>query len=527
MIIPRPASLQASAGRFQITARTAICADEANRANAGYLRSRLHAPSGLPLPILYDPPPGDQRIELRLSPEDGPSESEAYRLAINPQGIVIQSPSPRGIFWGIQSLRQLLPVTIEDRALDPGIPWDLPALTINDQPRFAWRGLMLDEGRHFQGKQNVLRILELMALHKLNVFHWHLTDDQGWRIEIEQYPRLQQVASRRSGTAPALLRRANQAAYHGCYTQQEIAEIVAFAATRHISVVPEIEMPGHSLAALCAYPGLSCSGGPFQVPGQFGIFADLYCAGNDRVYEFLEGVLGELLGLFPAPYIHLGGDETPRQRWRRCARCQSRMQVENLANPHALQAYFTNRIAAFLRARGRRAIIWNDGLHPALAPDIILQYWRGSRQALRNALRQGRPLIASGFSSTYLDHSYSFTSLRRAYAYQPERLSAASIPDVHLLGIEAPLWTEMVPTRARFDYQAFPRLTALAEVAWSPARLRQSQDFERRLSAFLPRLDQLGVGYAPLAAANPPLIKRLFGWLTILQAQTKTQKDHR
>ncbi len=510
-VVPRPTRVERRAGRFRLTPDTVIVSDERNRRNASYLRDLLAPPTGFQLPIRAASPPHNTAIVLNTDGEG----TASYKLAISTRQVVISAAQATGVFYGLQTFRQLLPVEIERRRLVSGVEWSAPCLTIHDAPRFRWRGYMLDEGRHFHGAETVRRALELMALQKLNVFHWHLTEDQGWRIEIRRYPRLTEVGAVRRGTAKSRFGRCDDLPHGGFYTQDEIRSIVSYAAERHITVVPEIEMPGHSLAALASYPELSCTGGPFQVACRFGVMFDVYCAGKEATFEFLQNVLDEVMELFPSPYIHIGGDEVPKARWKRCPACRLRIKQEKLPNVHQLQVYFTNRIASYLARHGRRAVGWNQILQEGLDEGAVVQYWMGGRRRLVAALREGREVIASPYLGTYLDHSYALIPLRKAYRFEPTfpELDAASAHNV--IGLEAPLWTEFVPDRNRLDYQTYPRLAAYAETGWSQGD-KDEDDFYRRLEHLLSRLDELGVRYAPLSKADPPPIKQLFGIFTIL-----------
>ena len=469
------------------------------------------------MPVQISDLPKQNAIHLRLEPRLASLGREGYRLEVSPEAIRLTSQETTGIFYGIQSLRQLLPEAIEERQPIPGVAWRLGCQVITDRPRFSWRGFMLDEGRHFQGMQSVLQTLDLMALQKLNVFHWHLTDHQGWRIEIKKYPRLTEIGSRRPGTGKLSSWEKHDGIPHGgFYTQDEIRQVVAYAAGRHIAIIPEVEMPGHALAALAAYPDLSCTGGPFDVATTFGFFPEVFCAGKEAVFAFLEDVLDEVLELFPFPYIHIGGDEVPKKRWKKCPDCQRRIQEAGLKDEHALQVYFTNRIAAYLESKGRHAMGWNEILQAGLDQSALVQFWIGGRKKLLEAVRTDRRgVVMSSFFDTYLDHTYSLLPLSRAYRYEPVPGELEGKDASSILGLEAPLWTEWIPDRLRRDYQAYPRLTALAETGWTPKDRKNLPDFLLRLAGFLHRLDRLGVCYAPLNEVEPTGIRRVFGVLSI------------
>jgi hexosaminidase len=384
---------------------------------------------------------------------------------------------------------------------------------------------MLDEGRHFLGKEIVLRTLDLMALQKLNVFHWHLTEDQSWRIEIKKYPLLTKIGSHREGTGTLFKGHHDGVPYGGFYTQAEIKEIVAYAADRHILVVPEIEMPGHCLAALASYPNLSCTEGPFEVATNFGIFPDLFCAGKDSTFTFIEGVLTEILDLFPSPYIHIGGDEAFGKRWKKCPDCQTRIRQEGLKDETALKVYFTNRIITWLVKKGRRAIGWNEIMQEGLRQEAIVQYWLGKKEKVVEEIRtHGRDVIISTYLSTYLDHSHALTSLKDAYEFEPIFPGLSEKESAHILGLEPPLWTEWVPDKDRMDFQIYPRLTAFAETAWSSRKRKEFDDFQSRLKRFLMRLDVLGVAYAGTEDVKPSFFARLFKMFTIAKPQTRTAR---
>jgi hexosaminidase len=524
-LIPLPAQINPQPGQFRFTPQTRIFADEDNLGNARFLRDLLAPPTGFGLEISPSQKGGPDSVFLLIDPSLADLNPEGYRLNVTPEMITISASTPAGVFYGVQTLRQLLPAAIERREFIPDGVWIVPGIRITDKPRFLWRGYMLDEGRHFHGKETVLRTLDLMALQKLNILHWHLTEDQGWRVEIKRYPNLTEIGSQRAGTARSfsdILRDRHDGLPHGgYYTQDEIREIVAYAAARQITIIPEIELPGHSLAALAANPELSCTGGPFEVATRFGIHSDIYCAGKEATFEFLQNVLAEVLELFPAPYIHIGGDEAPKARWKDCPDCQRCIREEGLADEHALQTYLVNRIGAFIESRGRHWMGWNEILQPGLAKDALVQYWVRNKNGLAQAVRNGQQMVNSAYLDTYLDHSYSLTPLGRAYRFEPVFPELAGEPAGRVLGLEAPMWTEWVPNRARLDYQTYPRLTAFAETGWTPKPRKDYADFRTRLSSFLVRLDILGVHYAPESDWEPPWYKRIFGAFTIAQPQWK------
>lgn len=445
------------------------------------LSAQLERQVGLLLPLVQGDGDG---IVLELAP--GTGGLEAYELEVTPRRVVVRSSGRQGLFYGCQTLCHAL--TVGQRSVPAGV--------VRDEPRFAWRGAHLDVGRHFFSMAFIKRFLDLMALHKLNVFHWHLTEDQGWRIAVDAFPRLTEVAAWRTREGES---------YGGFYTKAEIREVIAYAAERCIEVVPEIEMPGHAVAALAAYPELSCTGGPFDVETRWGIFEDVYCAGNEATFDFLERVLDEVVELFPSRFVHIGGDECPKIRWRSCARCQARREREGLRDEHELQSWFVRRIGRHLAGRGRTLIGWDEILEGGLAPGAVVMSWRGTEGGIA-AARQGHPVIMSPMQACYLDFRQTARPeepgatyadplpLPTVYAYEPipSELSDAEAPRV--LGVQGNLWTEWMPTPEHVEYMAFPRLCALSEVAWS-SRARDFEDFERRLAKHRGVLDRWGVAY--------------------------------
>jgi len=501
-IIPRPASIEARPGAFRADTATAILVESGHpgvRTTGEYLAGILREEFGIELDVLECDAPNatDNAILLTTQRSAVSCGAQGYPLDVDPRRIELRAATPRGLFYGVQTLRQLGEWKIKSPA---GVGsgernvWEIPSVRIVDKPRYQWRGMLLDCCRHFMTKDFVKRYIDLLAFHKMNVLHWHLTEDQGWRIEIKKYPKLTEIAAWRGS---------GEDRHGGYYTQEDVREIVAYAASRHITVVPEIEMPGHSLAALAAYPELSCTGGPFNVGTQWGVFEDVYCAGNDRTFEFLQDVLSEVIELFPSPFIHVGGDECPKARWQMCAKCQTRIKAEGLANEHELQSYFIRRIERFLNSKGRRLIGWDEILEGGLAPNATVQSWRGLEGAIA-AARAGHDVISSPTSHCYLDYAQwrspteplnmGYIDLEKVYSFEPTPEELTAEQAAHVLGAEGNLWSEHAP-QPRVDHQVFPRLCALAEVTWSPAGARDWTDFQRRLGVHYRRLDALGVTY--------------------------------
>jgi hexosaminidase len=489
-IIPKPARIKSAPGHFTIRADTAIrfAHGEAKPA-VMLLRDCLMESTGCKLPVAA-PGTADQTntIALVLNEKPGRYSPEHYRLEITSDGVMINAASPAGLVNGIQTLRQLLPV--QHPAARSRIEFQLPCGTIDDTPRFRWRGLMLDCSRTFQSVDYLKKTIDRMAIYKLNVLHLHLTDDQGWRMEIRSHPELTAKGARfpEKWHEPA--------AHQGFYTQAQLKDLVAYAAARNITIVPEIEMPGHTLAVLACYPQLSCTGGPFEIHPFFkgpGIHKDVFCAGNEAVFTFLDEVLGEVCEIFPSEYIHIGGDEAPKTRWKNCPKCQARIKKEGLANEAELQSWFIRRAAAMLKKRGRKMIGWDEILDGGLAPGAAVMSWRGTRGGIA-AAKAGHPVVMSPTSHCYFDYPYKRIDTRRAYSFDPVAgLDAARAR--HVLGIQANFWSHIDREPEKVDAQLFPRLLAIAERAWSPADATDWNDFARRVKSHLARLDQMGVSY--------------------------------
>lgn len=435
---------------------------------------------------------------------DSLENEEAYSLIINSEQINIKASTQKGFFYGFQTLLQLFPNTIEK-----GEEYILPALTINDWPEFSWRGVHLDVCRHFYPKDFIKKYIDQLAKHKMNMFHWHLTEDQGWRIEIKKYPKLTEIGSKRKETIvaknfdPYI---GDSTTYEGYYTQEDIKEIVKYAESRFVTVVPEIELPGHAVAAIASYPYLSCTGQQIDVETRWGVFEDVYCAGNDSVFAFLEGVMDEVLELFPSRYIHIGGDECPKTRWQTCEKCQSRMKAEGLKDEHELQSYFINRMEKYLLSKNRNIIGWDEILEGGLAPEATVMSWRGEAGGIE-AAKMGHNVIMTPGSPCYFDHYQSedkeneplaiggFNSLEAVYLYQPIPKDLPEDKHKYILGSQANVWTEYMPNSDHVEYMLFPRLCALSEVVWTAPLKREYANFQRRMQKHYKRLTFWDINY--------------------------------
>ena len=385
----------------------------------------------------------------------------------------------------------------------------LPLVSVDDRPRFKYRGLHLDVSRHFFDVTYVKKYIDFIALHKMNYFHWHLTDDQGWRIEIKKYPRLTAVGGYRDGTIiDRFPGKGNDSIrYGGFYTQEEIKEVVAYAASRYITVIPEIEMPGHALAALTSYPYLGCTGGPYKVQQTWGIFKEVFCAGNDSVFTFIENVLDEVMPLFPAAYVHIGGDECPKTSWKICPKCQKRIADNHLKDEHELQSYFIQRIEKYINSKGKKIIGWDEILEGGLAPNAIVMSWRGEKGGIE-AARQQHDVIMTPGTHLYLDHSQNkkgnedsvsiggYLPIEKVYSYEPQSSELNELQKQHVLGAQGNVWTEYMGSASKVEYMIFPRLAALSELLWSPAASRNWNDFKTRLPSQIKRYELWKVNYS-------------------------------
>ncbi len=513
-LIPWPQKVTLEAGVFKLTPDTRVYVDSASRETGKFLTERLRQSTGYPLPTHTKFFSGAAIMGgILLTTKDASTNlgAEGYDLIVTPDSVVIRAPTQAGLFYGVQTLFQLLPPEIFSSKVVQGVDWQTPCVQIEDWPRFKWRGLMLDVSRHFFNKSEVETVLDAMALHKLNVFHWHLTDDQGWRIEIKKYPKLTEIGAWRPGIGFGLDPKSSTAygpdgRYGGFYKPADIREVVKYAAARHIMVVPEIEMPGHSTAALEAYPQFSCTGGPFIMPLTGGIFNGIYNPANEETFKFLDDVLTEVFQLFPDKYVHLGGDEVPKDTWKNSPACQALMKKEGLTNEDQLQGWFMRRMENFVSAHGHTMIGWSEILQGGLASNAVVMDWIGGAKEAAGA---GHDVVMSPTAYCYLDFYQSTNrttepraatwggplTLRKVYSFDPMPPNMPPPLQSHILGTQGNLWTEWVPNLKHAEYMIFPRECAIAEITWSSQSSHSWDDFRRRLQIHAQRLDELGINY--------------------------------
>jgi hexosaminidase len=445
----------------------------------------------------------DKVIFLHLTKDSTIQNAEGYKIKVTDDHIKITATTRTGMFYGMISILQLM-----EPSQDGEGAFMVPACTINDYPRFPWRGMHLDVCRHFFGKEFIKKYIDLLALHKMNTFHWHLTEDQGWRIEIKKYPKLTQIGAWRNGSMVGRYSDHNidSIRYGGYYSQDDIREIVKYAQSRHITIIPEIEMPGHALAALASYPELSCTGGPFEVSKEWGVFDDVYCAGNENTFKFIEDVLLEVCNLFPGKYIHIGGDECPKTRWKTCSKCQKRIKDEGLKDEHELQSYFIRRIEKFLNSKGKQMIGWDEILEGGLAPNAAVMSWRGEQGGIEAANQQHNVIMSPG-SHCYFDHYQGdpelepiaiggFTTVEKVYSYDPVPKELNDSLTKYIMGAQGNVWTEYILNEDHVEYMAFPRACALAEVLWTPKEKRDEASFTKRLLNHFEFLNKWDVNYS-------------------------------
>ena len=506
-IIPLPSTYELKPGTFYITGQSSIGIDKSDpemTALANYFNEEISDATGFSLPVNNS---GTIIFQLGEHKELG---EEGYQLSISSDQLILSAYKHHGIFNGIQSVLQLLPPEIKSKTVQADATWSINCIEVTDKPQFAWRGLMLDVSRHFFTKQEVKKFIDQMAEYKYNVFHWHLTDDQGWRLEVKSLPRLTAIGAWRAPRVGNWWEREPQLptdslSYGGYYTTEDIREIVEYAQQRYVTIVPEIDIPGHSMAALSAYPEISCTGGPFHVNVGNTFYTEIensLCAGNEQTFEVLDSVFAEVARLFPSLYIHIGGDERYKGLWEKCPKCKMRMQKEHLKNLEELQSYFVKRVAAMVQKRGKQVIGWDEILEGGLAPETIVMSWRGMKGGIE-AAKQGHSVIMTPTDHCYLDfyqgdptvepNTYSMLRLQDCYKYQliPDSVDASLI-----MGGQGNLWTESVPHYRQVEYMIWPRALAISETLWTDARLRNWKFFVNRVEQQFERFDRSGVNYA-------------------------------
>jgi hexosaminidase len=509
-IIPNPVKLKKKLGSFQLDENTFISGTEEAEDSMTYLAGILRIVTGFSISIcksLEKSSPNNSIVfvlDRKIS-----KNMDAYFLEVNKRKILIKAATKIGLFYGIQTLLQLMPPNVWRSAPIDNTAWHIPCVEIRDWARFKWRGMHLDVARHYMPKEFIKKFIALLAMHKFNIFHWHLTDDQGWRIEIKKYPELTRISAWRKETIIGHYynrpRQFDGTPHGGFYTQDDIREIVSYAEARNITVIPEIEMPGHAQAVLAAYPELSCTRQNCEVSTLWGVHENIFCAGNDEVFIFLENVLREVMELFPSKYIHIGGDEVPKKYWKMCPKCQKRIEKEGLLDENELQSWFIRKIVKFLNRHNRLLIGWDEITEGGLPPNATIMSWRGEELGIK-AIKSGYDVVFTPNTHTYFDYYQTedqfselciegYTSLEKIYSYEPVSELFTNKDKSHLLGIQGQLWSEYMPVPKRVEYMAFPRTCALSEVLWSPKDNRNYKNFIETMKIHLKRFDIMDVNY--------------------------------
>lgn len=498
-IIPVPSLIELTYGHFTLNSTSGITYEPDFKISANFLKSFIKEGSGIAL---------KNNKSIIFIKDETISNPEGYKLTILPNQIEIKAKTDQGAFYAVQSLRQLLPTKFEN-GTHPKNEVKFPCLMITDEPQFAYRGMHLDVSRHFFPVDFIKTYIDALAMLKINTFHWHLTDDQGWRIEIKKYPKLQEIASFRNETLIGHYNSEPQTfdgkKYGGFYTQEEIKDIVAYAKTRYVTIIPEIEMPGHAQAAISAYLELGCTGEQISVATKWGVFEDIFCP-KESTFEFLEHVLEEVIELFPSKYIHIGGDEAPKTRWKECNNCQNLIKNQGLKNEYELQNYFITRIEKYLNNKGRQIIGWDEILEGGLAPNATIMSWRGVESAVQAAKKQHN-VIMTPTSHCYFDYYQSddeneplaiggFLPLEKVYNFNPIPKGLTDEESKYIMGAQGNLWTEYITDTKQVEYMVFPRMIAMSEVVWSSSKNKNYENFVSRLEHFHKRLDALDINYA-------------------------------
>ena len=502
-VVPQPYSVtqDLEAAPFVINKSTIIAYPEGNavmQRNAEFLASYIAKSCGF-APRVAPRTKAKQAIVLAV--DAGIGNSEGYRLKCDKNGVSITGGSEVGVFYGIQTLYKSLPVT-----KGSGNVAAVPAGEVNDMPRFTYRGFMLDVGRHFYPVEYIKEVIDMLAMHNINYFHWHLTEDQGWRIEIKKYPRLTEVGSVRKQTLiDQKTQTYDETPHSGYYTQEEAREVVAYAAERHITVIPEIDLPGHMMAALVAYPELGCTGGPYEMPCRWGVFDDVLCGGNEATLQFAKDVLSEIMDIFPSPYIHIGGDECPKKHWKTCAKCQAKIKELGLedtaehSKENQLQTYFMGEVGKLINSRGRKMMGWDEMLEGGLAPGATVMSWTSPKPAAKTARLHHdvvvTPIQYLYFSNPYHNGRKGIKSLQRVYNFEPMPSELTADEQKYVIGTQGCLWTEWTRDTVKVEWQILPRMAALSELQWAQPEKKDFNNFLQRLTPLLKVYDSRGFGY--------------------------------
>ncbi len=508
-LIPMPVEMSQTEGEFTLNSSTKIVALSPEAAqSAAFLEVKLHASTGYEFPIVTNKLESNFisiAVDTTLN-----LKAEGYTFKSTANGVEIVGIDAAGAFYGVQTMLQLLPAQIESKEVVKNTEWSMPLVDIKDYPRFEYRGLMVDPCRHFVSVDFIKTQLDVLAMFKINRFHWHLTEDQGWRIEIKKYPKLTEMGS---------LRVDGDGSTYGpyFYTQEQIKEVVAYATERHIDVIPEIELPGHALAALTAYPEFSCTGGPFTPRVIWGVEPDVYCAGNDATFEFLEDIIDEVITLFPSEFLHIGGDECPKTRWEECSKCQARIKELGYkgytdangakhSKEYQLQSYFISRMGEYIASKGKKMIGWDEILEGGLADNAIVMSWRGTEGGIQAAKEGHQCIMTPGPGGMYIDHYQGapevemttiggYAPLSKTYSYEPIPTELQGDERNLIMGAQANMWSEYLLDEDAFEYMIYPRIIAVAELTWTPAEKKNYEDFERRIINSCARMDYHDINY--------------------------------
>lgn len=509
-IIPAPVSFTQMKGSYSFTDRSRIIVSPLNtetRVVADFLAHMISNSSGMDISVTDGS--GDARASVYMSLDSSVKNAEGYYIKIDRRSVTVRAATPAGLFYAVQTIRQLFPPEVEAGHVIKGMELVLPACEIIDEPAFVYRGMHLDVARHMFSVEEIKKYIDILALHKMNTFHWHLTDDQGWRLEIRKYPELTRIGSFRKETLVGHSKQKpnifDGVPYGGYYTQDEVRDIVDYASSRFITIIPEIEMPGHSLAILACHPELACTDGPFEVATTWGVFHDVLCAGKEETFVFLQDVLSEVADLFPGKYIHIGGDECPKTRWEQCPLCRQRIREEKLADEHELQSYFIRRMEKHLFSIGKEIIGWDEILEGGLAPGATVMSWRGTEGGIA-AARQKHRVIMTPNNFVYLDYYQcepegqplsigGYLPLEKVYSFNPVPAELSTDEQKYITGVQGNVWTEYISVPEHLEYMVFPRAFAIAETGWTPARLKNFEDFLVRLGTLTNRYDIMGINY--------------------------------